>query len=191
MWCNRRSSWTSIGGVGLKIQLRLPVLLRIRPHPKTSGSANSVIQFTPTKAAGDIFSDSDRFFSLSPDPKMLNLDPGSFPESFQIWEFNFCSDWFISRKFSNLRIHLLFRLQWPSIQPKFTYVLHMKWSLRLILLWKSTFFNVNQRNGKLKTFSATCRGHNRWTEVRDVLLSFRLNNTSLFACISCKNTWNT
>ena len=96
MWCNRRSSWTYIGRVVLKIWLRLPVLLRIRRrhHPKTSDSANSAIQLTPTRAAGDIFSDSDRFFSLSPDPKILNLGValGSFPESFQIGESNFCSD---------------------------------------------------------------------------------------------------
>ena len=92
MWCNRRSSWTSTGGVGLKIWLRLPVLLRVRHHPKTSDSANSAIQLIPTRAAGDIFSDSDRFFSLSPDPKMLNLVPSSFSESFQIRESNICSN---------------------------------------------------------------------------------------------------
>ena len=68
------------------------MLLRIRHHPKTSDSANSAIQHTSTRVAEDIFSDSDRFFSLSPDPKMLNLVPGSFPKSFQIRESNFCSD---------------------------------------------------------------------------------------------------
>ena len=89
MWCNRWFSWTSTGRVGLKIQLRFPVLLRIRHHPKTSDSAN---QLTPTRAARDIFTDSNRFFSLSPDPKMLNLVLGSFPESFQIRESDFCLD---------------------------------------------------------------------------------------------------
>jgi len=92
VWCNGRSSWSTTGGVGLKIWLRLPVLLRIRHHPKTSDYAHSAIQLTPTRAAGDIFSDSDRFISLSPDPKMLNLVPDSFPENFPIRESNFCSD---------------------------------------------------------------------------------------------------
>jgi len=36
LWCKKLSNWTS--GVGQKIRLRLPLLLGIRLHPKTSYS---------------------------------------------------------------------------------------------------------------------------------------------------------
>jgi len=101
VWCNRRSSWTSTGRVEQKI--RLPVLLlRIRHHPKTCDSADFTNQLAPTRAAGDIFSDSDRFSCMNPDPKLLNLVPGSFPESFQIEESDFCSDSSCHRSNQNL-----------------------------------------------------------------------------------------
>ena len=175
MWCNRRSSWTSTGGVGLKIRLRLPVFLRIRHHPKTSDSADSATQLTPTWAAGDIFSDSDRFFSLSPDPKLLNLIPVSFPESFQIRESDFCSDSSDHQSNQNLPMFYVWNDRSDSgycgNKPFLTRTIeseHWKHSVR------HTEATIARRMG-----------------VRDVLLSFRSNSTSLFACISRKNTWNT